>query len=672
MPKLQTACFGLRISSFFRISGVRSSDFRTKWLSISLMLLGGWLAAPVVLAQAAAPIYRLDLSALNRLDVKKPAAARVGWDALQAATCIQGIANRDGANLFIRYLPDEDDFWWNYVRTNNGWLAARPVVELHSVVDLLRQFAPELKGVVLYDPRVAATANVANTIAGVEDRLALRYDPAPGSLYTKLSGLPEFPKDVLKLFREDGSPLFTGTGMIPGTDLPSTGSAKNDAYRWAAARYLDTGKCSRQYLAYYLDSYWLDKPAAMGAHDALANSTLANHDFFVSHRAFFFDLGVYGDDVPVDDPGQKAGTDRATLISLFSSMNHLSDGRIMTLGGFVPWGWKYVGPTGNGPNDFKGTGGKHHPVHNEWEMARLGSAYNFIVDADAVGFSALANASFYEHYPMKEHYAQNPRPTVADLQARGLILPDGSVKQAAYITFYMGDYDSSAWLAGSVPRWWADPQHGKIACNWGFNPNLDARVPQVLDYVRTHQSTNDWFISGDCGAGYLNPGMLTAPRLDATVPDGWGSWTRHNQEYFRKYDLSITGFIIEGFAPFMGRKGFDEYDKFSPDGLMIETTSTSFGLVGLHDGSLPYIRHRLDLDGTPAQAGVTVVNQVAAEKKSFGEHPQFLMARTILKSPTWHAETMAAAKAAPGGAQIEFVDTYSFFLLLKTALKEAK
>jgi tRNA(Arg) A34 adenosine deaminase TadA len=45
------------------------------------------------------------------------------------------------------------------------------------------------------------------------------------------------------------------------------------------------------------------------------------------------------------------------------------------------------------------------------------------------------------------------------------------------------------------------------------------------------------------------------------------------------------------------------------------------------------------------------------------------MARTVLKSPTWHAETIAATQAAPGGERVTFLDAYSFFLLLKTNLK---
>lgn len=603
----------------------------------------------------AQPIYRLDLTGLNTLDLRNPVQARRAWDTLHVAASLQGIVNRDGAHLFIRHMPETDDFWWNYLRNENGWLKGRPVIEVRDVAELVRRLAPRLKGVVLYTEAVRATALLASTIAGVEDRLALRYDPAPDSVYAQLASLPEFPQDVLKLFRADGTPLFTGKGRIPGTNLDSTGSAKNDAYRWAKARYLDAGRCSRDYLAYFIDSYWLTAPGD------LPNSTLANHDFFIAHRAFFFDLGMWPEEAPVDDPGQKPGTDVGTLRALLKSMHGRVGDRIFTVGGFVPWAWKYC--------DAPGAGGKHDAVASEWQYAQMVSAYNGIMDADALGFSGLANASFYQHFPLKKHYPQNPKPTVASLKDRGLILPDGAVPPAAYVTFYMGDYDASAWLCQFVPKWWADPQRGKVPCNWGINPNLDRRVPHVLDYVRTHQAATDWFIGGD---GYLNPGMLTAPRLDPEVQDGWAAWVRYNREYFARYDLTVFGFVIEGNAPWMGARGLDEYAKFAPDGLMIGTTNSAFGPIALHRGALPYILHRLDLNPEdPAKSGPELAAKVAAEQKDFPGGTQFLMVRTILKSPTWHAQTMAAARAAPGGARIEFVDAYTFFLLMKTHLSRS-
>ena len=92
-------------------------------------------------------------------------------------------------------------------------------------------------------------------------------------------------------------------------------------------------------------------------------------------------------------------------------------------------------------------------------------------------------------------------------------------------------------------------------------------------------------------------------------------------------------------------------------------------LIALHEGKLPYIRHRMDLDGPPAQAAAVLLAKVAEETPHFPDGPQFLMARTVLKSPTWHAETIAATQAAPGGERVTFLDAYSFFLLLKTNLK---
>jgi len=45
------------------------------------------------------PIYRLDLLGLNRLDLSDPAQSRLAWDTLHVTASIQGIVNRDGANL---------------------------------------------------------------------------------------------------------------------------------------------------------------------------------------------------------------------------------------------------------------------------------------------------------------------------------------------------------------------------------------------------------------------------------------------------------------------------------------------------------------------------------------------------------------------------------------------
>ena len=117
-----------------------------------------------------------------------------------------------------------------------------------------------------------------------------------------------------------------------------------------------------------------------------------------------------------------------------------------SVGGFIPWNWKYT--------DAQGAGGKHGGVPTEWEYAAILSAHNAIMDADALGIGALSNATVYAQFPLKDHYAQTP-PTASP-----------ALEDKTYVLVYMGDYDSAAWLARSVPSVWDDPARGSvpIAC----------------------------------------------------------------------------------------------------------------------------------------------------------------------------------------------------------------
>jgi hypothetical protein len=400
-------------------------------------------------------------------------------------------------------------------------------------------------------------------------------------------------------------------------------------------------------MAYYIDSYWLTDPAISG----LSNCTLTNHDFFISQRAFFFDLHVWEEESPVDDRAQRPGTDVRALRALLRSMHRLCKGKVFHIGGFTPWAWKY---TSHGR-----AGSKHGGVDSEWKYAQIISSYGGIMDADALGYSGMTNASFYQHFPLKRRYEQNPRPTAAGLRSRGLLRRDGTVAPYVYVMFYMGDYDSAAWLNYHVPLWWRDPARGRIPCAWAFNPNLDRRSPHAMHFARTNKSASDWFIAGDCGAGYLNPGMLSAARREKGIGDGWLAWVDHNRTYFARYGLSITGFVIDGHSPGMGAAGLKAYAAFSPDGLIGQKVPAQ----GLCDGVMPYIRMKTDLGGSPAQAGATIAGLIGLGG------PKFLPIRTILKSPTWHEQVMNHARRASGGEKLKFVDPYTFFSLLKTRVE---
>ena len=64
-----------------------------------------------------------------------------------------------------------------------------------------------------------------------------------------------------------------------------------------------------------------------------------------------------------------------------------------------------------------------------------------------------------------------------------------------------------------MPAFFPDPARGRVPLAWAFDPNLADRAPQALVYAYRHATTNDFFIAGDSGAGYLNPRALTVGRI---------------------------------------------------------------------------------------------------------------------------------------------------------------
>jgi len=288
-------------------------------------------------------IYQFNITNMMGIDVHNEQERYRAWDTTHVVAALQGIVNRYEPRLYIRAITPPDDYWWNKLRQPNGWLCNANVVEIDSLDKLIEQFRDEFEGIVLYDTKVAATSNIASTIAGVENLLPVRYAPTNGSLYEQFVAKGKLPI-VKRLVSDDKNSLFTGE---------ITGSPKCDAYLWAKEQYLDTGLCNPSKLAYYIDSYWLKNPFP----SSVQNHTMTNHDYFISHRAFFFDLGPWDDEAPVDDLDQPLGTDNQTLQAILRSAYEQNKGKMIHVGGFVPWAFKYT--------HHGSAGGKHDPVPGE-------------------------------------------------------------------------------------------------------------------------------------------------------------------------------------------------------------------------------------------------------------------------------------------------------------------
>ncbi|MEJ7559691.1 MAG: GxGYxYP domain-containing protein [Pedobacter sp.] len=618
----------------------------TRFGFLLLLLLPPFLA----IAQRKSPIGIFDLKYTLVSDLKDPQQLKTAWEDVHLIATLQGIVNRNSPQLYIKFVENGavniDQYWWNRYRKQGKWLQGRDTVVFKDIIEVVNAYKNQINGVVVYDPKVAATSNVASSVSGIENLIAVRYDKDPNSLYSRLVMGGPMLRVKAWLINWDGSSLFKGTGTIPGTKRASTGSPKNDAYLWFLEKYMKTGRCNTRYGAYYIDQEWLNKPQVAGRN----HHTLSNHDFFVSKKGFFFDLSPWGDEAATDEPSQKVGTDLNTLKELLLAAYKQNKGQTFAyLGGFPPWAFKYT----------KHAGGSHDDVPTEWEYSRIISAYNAFKDADAIGYGALANSSFWQHFPLKAKYEQK-WVTETDLKRRGYLSAEGKVdfKGRDFMIFYVGDYDASSWVSQMTPYLWDSKDRGKLPLMWSISPVLQERVPMALAYLRESASPNDYFAAADNGAGYLMPGMLQAPRPISGLADGLDAWVKHNIPYYRKWDLTISGFIIDGQAPGLNERGFDAYAKFSPNGIVPQKTPLTF----LH-GDMPVLRADADINqGNPAEAATAIHNRIR------NRPVHFHWFRNILKDPGWYVAVMAELKKS--NPEVELLDAATFFELYRIWLKE--
>lgn len=624
-------------------------------------------AQPSSPSQVEEPFYLYDLTQFRDFDRADGAAVRRAWDETFLVAALQGLANRDSARLYVFFVAaqglETDRFWLDLFSkeipangsepARRGWLQGRERREIGSLDELLTVFADAFDGVVLYDESVPSTANVAASVAGADRLLPIRFDASPGSLYSRLVVDPNGPRlpVVVRLIETDGSPLFVGSGKIPGTDLDSSGSAKCDPYYWLVEKYLKTGKLNPAEGGYYLDADWIRRPIG-----ATQNHCLTNRDFGISRAAFFFDLSPWEDEAPNDEPNQPLGADFNAFNAILRAAYDANGGqKMIRVSGFTPWDSKYAVP-GN-PN------GRHDAVQTEWRHAELLSNYNAYLDADALGLGAMANASFFQHFPLDARYPQR-KPTVDDLRRRGYIDDNGYPVDKTFVAIYSGDYDSAAWVYQTAPIFWNDEARGSIPIDWAFNPNLADRFAPGFDYVRRTKSDLDFFVSGDSGAGYLNPTALLAPRRFSGLPDGLDVWVEHCRKYFERWDLSGIGFVIDGDARPSDRAVLERLAEFAPDGI-----TTHYGRkMGVVDGpngvKTPWRPMNFDI-ADPDSGAKIILGDV---RDNMG--PQFNIYRAILWSPSRLKTLFENVKAdADRGTRVEFVETRAFWLLLRLEME---
>jgi len=583
-------------------------------------------------------VYVKDMMRENISDREK-------YDQFSFITSYQGLTNATKPCIFIEWEQEIDRFWYDYITSKGKIYEGMSVTNIGTFEQFIEIFINDIKvkGIVAWDKDVPATSNVAATICGVDGYLPVRYETNTNSVYQILTQKYNVPVKLNLVGK------FTGNGTIPDINRKSSGSSKCDAYLWAIEKYLN--KTDVGYMAYFLDAAtWGDDPDNP-YYSNLDNCYLPNRDYAIARKAFFFDLSVWGDEAPCDDPTQPLGTDLETMKELMQKQYNRHNGKkIVQITGYTPWQIKYTTWQSKG---------KHEGVETEWRSTEIFTAYNCVLDADSAAISDLANASMYMHYPLKSSYT-NSEPLISN--------PINNPEKK-YIYLYVGDYDSAAWVARFVPEFFTDPNRGKIPIAWTFNPNLSQRVPMAFDYVYENKTSKDFFVAGDSGAGYANPTrFLEGQRVYSSNPSGMDTWISWNKYFYKLFDLSITGFLLNGNIP-TNSDVYDAYLQFSKDGIMVGNTVSVSNPI-LYKG-MPIVMKGLDIAkgemsvqypaGSLTENAKNTADVILSGIRSTKTNTYAF--RTVICPPTFLYEVYKSVRSR--NPNVEFLDPYTFFEMVK-------
>lgn len=119
---------------------------------------------------------------------------------------LQGVVNRDDPRIYLIF-----NSWPEGMKSDDKWLDYYSVRDIEikrvkSVPEIVRMFAGELSGFIIYDPELLDTANIATTMAGLENAIVVHPD---------IVG------------------LVKGAGLKMKDDLRGRWAGKYAGYRWA-------------------------------------------------------------------------------------------------------------------------------------------------------------------------------------------------------------------------------------------------------------------------------------------------------------------------------------------------------------------------------------------------------------------------------------------------------
>lgn len=480
---------------------------------------------------------------------------------------LQGIVNRTEPRIYLFEPSDEG---------KETWLKDLKLpYEVHAdPLTLVARFKAELKGMVIYDPDLPDSVNVATTLAGQKDalvvspELAAKLAAAPYELAVldDLRGkfknrLEAYTWQYEHLWKTANRKLVVGLspgrmgrvqGALPGftvvaedssgerggrnreaRELDLTGQLGKDAVYlrfedarrwdgWGPAVHRVTVKAGVQVIADFIPGSDAEKPFLHDPQRSVVKDRVrfADNDRHFTYR-FAPPAGTTALTATVDIANQfRVSAGNAEPRLPWSPYGHLRDYAVANRA-MVVW------LDANAPAE-------RELLEKILSDAGPGTPYLGWFGNDIEGeFGAVELTSRHGVYVVPADWFNNLTVFSGTRLTTGLrpATPPPALENKIHVTLTFGEGDNLQYNQHRMRVLWDDPARGKVPINWTSTPLLLDAAPAILDHYRRTATENDLLVSGPSSVGYFY--------ADPWPADHFSAFLKSTRSYVERSGMTI-------------------------------------------------------------------------------------------------------------------------------------
>ncbi|MDR9856395.1 GxGYxYP family putative glycoside hydrolase [Paenibacillus sp. VCA1] len=535
---------------------------------------------------------------------------------------LQGIVNRKEPRIYLIESKEEGKLTWlNDLEV--------PFTLHDDYWDIVNAFKSEAKGVIVYDPQLPDSINVATTLAGLKNavvaspELAQKLAAAPYHLPVVDDLRGRF-KDRVDAYSWQFDHLWGETthrmliGLSPDTSirLPEGNfasfktiaeeptqerDAKNrkeydldlsgflgkesvylrfeDAFPqdgWGPAVHEVTVKADGQVIAHFIPGTAEEEPYLYDRNNSQLSSGNNGHRFADNGRYFVYQFSA------------PAGTKQLTATVDMWNQFKISASNVKPVSSDAkePYGFLRDYAVANKAAVFwldSNVPQERELFEKMMSDVKPGTPYLGWFSNDVAGeFSGVEITSRHGVYVLAADYFGNM--TVFSgtkaKQANPKPVKTPKLENKIYVTYTFGEGDNLQYNEHRMRVLWDDPSRGKVPINWTSSPLLYDAAPTMLNHYLETATANDRLVAGPSGAGYFYP--------NAWPDNSFASFLKQTYSYMKKTGMTIPYVLnrVDGQnLPLSETKAAAYRDEYRVPGLMLMYDNPNS--VEVLDGGLP-------------------------------------------------------------------------------------